>query len=107
MSLVPILFRPSQALIQDPYALSETDILAIHLSDTNVFVHRYQASFQSIWPRDPRSINVDIAYIFIERNLVFMSHRGFPGGVRWRIHELKQLLRRKECLVTVMNHERL
>jgi len=35
MSLVPILFRPSQALIQDPYALSETDILAIHLSDTN------------------------------------------------------------------------
>ena len=52
--------RPSQALIQDPYALSETDILAIKLSDEIVFVPRYHASFQ-IWPRDPRSINVDIA----------------------------------------------
>jgi len=35
MSLVPILFRPSQAPIQDPDALSETDILAIKLSDNN------------------------------------------------------------------------
>jgi len=35
MSLVPILFRPSLALIQDPYALSKPDILAIKLSDKN------------------------------------------------------------------------
>jgi len=35
MSLVPIFFHPSQAPIQDPYALSETDILAIQLSDKN------------------------------------------------------------------------
>jgi len=36
-----------------------------------------------------------------------MSHRGLPGGVRWGIRELNQLLRRKECLVTVMNHKHL
>ena len=33
MTLVPILFCPSQAPIQDLYALSETDILAIKLGD--------------------------------------------------------------------------